>query len=107
MESTNRTVRTPHGTCGMTIRITPEGAKAPTFYEARPVATDRGSDVVKAFRLTKLGADGLPDARAERYDVALTLDGPECSCPDFTFHREGRDPAGCKHCRTLAALGVF
>jgi hypothetical protein len=52
-----------------------------------------------AFRLRK------PDGAA--YDVALTEHGPNCSCPDFTFSREGKDPAGCKHLKALRAWGLL
>ncbi|SRR5579883_3672025 len=52
-----------------------------------------------AFRLRK--QDG------ESYDVALTAHGAECSCPDFTFHRDGKDPSGCKHVKALRAWSLL
>lgn len=53
----------------------------------------------KAFRLTKL--DGT------LYDVAETVHGPECDCPDYIFRRDGLDPQGCKHIRALVKLGLI
>lgn len=41
------------------------------------------------------------------YDLAETVHGPTCDCPDYTFRREGIDPAGCKHVRALVALGLL
>jgi hypothetical protein len=53
-----------------------------------------------AFRLAKRAGDGAVD------DVCASLgDHAECDCPDFTFHRDGRDPAGCKHVRAARACG--
>lgn len=98
-DTARKAAREPHGTCGLIVRITPEGCR-PTLYEARPLPVDRASDVIKVYSLTKL-------AGGDRYDVALTVDGVECSCPDFTYAREGKDPAGCKHCRALVALGLL
>ena len=44
-----------------------------------------------------------PDGTA--YDVAETLTGPECSCPDFTVNRAGKSP--CKHLKALAACRLI
>ncbi len=52
-----------------------------------------------AFRLRK------PDGTV--YDVALTPHGHECSCADFTFHRDGKDSGGCKHLKALRAWGML
>ncbi len=52
-----------------------------------------------AFRLRK------PDGTA--YDVALTTHGQECTCPDFVFSRDGKDPAGCKHLKAMRAWGLL
>jgi hypothetical protein len=41
------------------------------------------------------------------YLLARRPHGAECDCPDFVFHRDGLDPAGCKHIKALAACGVL
>ncbi|MFO0891024.1 MAG: hypothetical protein U0790_18005 [Isosphaeraceae bacterium] len=69
-----------------------------TAYDVRPIDAD-GSAAIRAFRIRKF--DGT------EYDVAQTIDGPICDCPDFTFHREGIDPEGCKHVRALTACGLI
>jgi len=33
--------------------------------------------------------------------------GHRCTCADWEFRRAGIDPAGCKHCRALAAVGLL
>src|SRR5262245_34912210 len=52
-----------------------------------------------AFRLVKL-------IDAVVYDIAVTGHGVACSCPDFTFNRDGKDAAGCKHICCLRAWGL-
>ncbi len=52
-----------------------------------------------AFRLRK--EDGTA------YDVALTDHGAECSCPDFVFNRDGKDPGGCKHIKAMRSWGML
>lgn len=53
-----------------------------------------------AWRLTK--SDG------RIYDVRLDENGfVACDCFDFLKNREGKDPAGCKHCRALKAVGLL
>jgi hypothetical protein len=88
-----RTARKParptHGTCRLTLTING------THYSVRP---NVGAACV-AFRLKK------PDGTI--YDVARTEHGLTCDCPDFVFHREGRDPAGCKHTKAMAACGLL
>lgn len=98
-KSPRKAAREPRGTCGLIVRITPDG-KRPTLYDAKPIRPDSGSDVIKAYALTKAGS-------SERYDVALTIYGPQCSCRDFVYAREGSDPEGCKHCRALTKLGLL
>src|SRR3954469_12779588 len=49
--------------------------------------------VRRAFRLKK--ADGTS------YDGADTIHGHPCDCGDFAFHRDGIDPAGCKHVKAM------
>ncbi len=69
-----------------------------TTYAIRPLAS---APVIadRAFRLTK--GDGTI------YDVAQTVHGPECDCPDFIFRRDGIDPSGCKHIRALVGSGLI
>lgn len=57
------------------------------------------ADAVAAFRLRKF--DGT------EYDIAQTEQGIACDCPDYTFHREGIDPEGCKHIKALVACGLI
>jgi hypothetical protein len=63
-------------------------------YNVRPTHNEDG----RAWRLRK--ADGTT------YWVAETPYGPTCDCPDQVWRREGRDPAGCKHLRSLRAAGL-
>jgi hypothetical protein len=81
--------RPTHGTCRLTLSING------THYSVRP---NQGAACV-AFRLKK--ADGTV------YDVARTEDGLTCDCPDFIFHRDGLDPAGCKHTKAMVACGLL
>ncbi len=69
-----------------------------TAYHIHRMAADPGI-ASKAFRLRKF--DGT------EYDVAETVHGPVCDCPDFTFKREGIDPHGCKHVQALVACGLI
>ena len=69
-----------------------------TVYGVRPIPCDP-SDTFRAFRLNK------PDGTL--YDVAQTRFGVECDCPDFIFRRDGLDPAGCKHVKSLRAEGLI
>ncbi len=56
-----------------------------TAYQVRPLSPD-ALTAIKAFRLRKF--DGT------EYDIAQTVHGMTCDCPDFTFKREGIDPEG-------------
>ena len=85
-------VRPAHGTCRLVLVING------TSYTLRRIPCDPAA-VLKAFRLRK--SDGTT------YFVAKTEHGPTCDCPDFTFHRDGLDPAGCKHVKALAAVGLM
>lgn len=69
-----------------------------TAYHVRPLATDLPA-AIKAFRIRKF--DGT------EYDIARTVHGITCDCPDFTFKREGIDPRGCKHIRALVECGLI
>jgi hypothetical protein len=81
--------RPAHGTCRLTLTING------THYSVRP---NVGAACV-AFRLKK--ADGTV------YDVARTLHGLTCDCPDFLMRRDGIDPAGCKHIKAMVACGLL
>ena len=60
---------------------------------------DSEDDVVsRAFRLTR---------KHDIFDVALTVHGAVCDCPDFIFRRVGRDPQGCLHIRAMRAVGIL
>jgi hypothetical protein len=69
-----------------------------TAYNVLSLPADMAS-TIRAFRLRKF--DGT------EYDIAQTQDGITCDCPDFTFNREGIDPAGCKHIKALVACGLI
>ncbi len=87
-----KTARPTHGTCRLILTING------TSYHVRPIPAD-GFAALKAYRLKK--GDGTA------YDVARTAHGLQCGCPDFVFHRDGIDPAGCKHIKALVACGLF
>lgn len=87
-----RTVRPATGTACLILVIND------TFYQVARLRPD--PEVASAaWRLAK-GDDAV-------YDVALMPHGPMCSCPDFTFNRDGKDPAGCKHVKALRAWGLL
>ena len=88
--TTTRTT-TPAGRCGLTLRINGQS------YKVRPLSADFGG--IKAFRLTK--ADG------SFHDVSQDVYGVACTCGDAVWRREGIDPRGCKHARSLKALGLL
>jgi hypothetical protein len=67
-----------------------------TDYAVVRLAESDGA--VKAFSL------GKTDGKA--YHVGLTMDGPTCDCPDFSY-RSGHTPAGCKHIQGLRAFGLL
>jgi hypothetical protein len=69
-----------------------------TTYRVTPLRPEKFS-AIKALRLRK--ADGTT------YDVSQHVHGCECDCPDFVFHRDGIDPAGCKHIRSCRACGLI
>ena len=87
-----RRVRTPHGTCKLSLTING------TAYNVRPLLVDPDA-ATRAFRLRK--ADGTA------YDVARTVHGSECSCPDWIFNRDGKDVNGCKHIKAMKACGLL
>jgi hypothetical protein len=87
-----RTVKPVTGTCRLTLSING------TDYAVIPLRP-HPEVAGKAVRLRK------PDGTA--YDVAVTEHGAECSCPDWIYNRDGKDPKGCKHvaaCRACRLL---
>src|SRR4051794_11046188 len=87
-----RTARPARGTCRLTLTI--NGAS----YAVRPVPCDPTA-ARRCWSLRK--GDGTV------YHASQHDHGPECDCPDFVFRRDGRDPAGCKHLKALAALAML
>jgi hypothetical protein len=87
-----RRVKVPHGVCRLTLTINGTAYAVIPNRGARELAS-------RAFRLKK--GDGTA------YDVARTVHGPECSCPDWTFNRDGKDVAGCKHVKAMRACGLL
>jgi hypothetical protein len=79
------------GVCSLHLSI--NGVK----YRVKPLPAEFGG--IKAFRLTK------PDGAS--HDVSRMIYGPECTCGDFVFRRDGIDPAGCKHIRAARACGLL
>ena len=75
------------------LRLTING----NHYAVRPIASQDDA-VSTAYRLTSKG--GI-------YDVAHTVHGPTCDCPDFIFRRDGLDPRGCLHIRAMRAVGIL
>jgi hypothetical protein len=89
---TPRAIKPATGTARLTLTINGSG------YIVRPTRPDAFA-ALRAFRLRK--ADGTI------YDVAETVHGNTCDCADFIFHRDGIDPAGCKHVKALVAVGLL
>ena len=84
----------PSGTCTCRLTLSLNG----TAYNVRPLPVDQDA-ATKAFWLRK--ADGTT------YDVARTVHGSECSCPDWIFNRDGKDVSGCKHIKAMKACGLL
>ncbi len=84
------------GTCRLVLAI--QTGTTTTAYRVRPIRVDRQA-ATKAYRLAK------PDGTV--YTIAETQHGLECTCPDWTFNRDGRDPAGCKHIKAMVAVGLL
>jgi hypothetical protein len=81
------------GRCRLTLTING------VHFSVRPIKTE-DADVKRAFRLRKqpLKSDAI-------FDVAETVQGAICGCPDFVFRRDGQDPGGCLHVRAMRAVG--
>lgn len=88
-----RTIKPAHGTARLTLHING------TAYAVRPLAVEPAAGVDRLIRVRK--ADGTA------YHVSRHGHGAECDCPDFVFSRDGIDPAGCKHVKALAAVGLI
>ncbi len=86
-------VQPAHGVARLTLHINS------TPYGITPQWCD-GIHATRLFRLRKVGTP-------IRYVVAETPDGYVCDCPDFTFHRDGIDPDGCKHIKAMIAVGML
>lgn len=87
-----RPARPAHGTCRLSLTING------VVYAVRPLPCDRPA-ASRSFRLRK--NDGTA------YHVGATPHGLVCDCPDFTFSRDGIDPAGCKHIKAMVAVGLL
>jgi hypothetical protein len=85
-----------HGTCRLALTIT-SGSKS-TTYRVRSLPVER-SAASRLYSLTK--PDGVV------YHIAETEHGPQCSCADWIYRRDGQDEGGCKHCKALAAVGLL
>jgi hypothetical protein len=85
--------RPAHGVARLVLHING------TAYSLHPLWCD-GVEATRLYRLRKCGTP-------TRYVVAETPDGPVCDCPDYTFHREGIDPDGCKHIKAMVATGLI
>ncbi len=79
------------GRCRLTLTING------LHYAVRPIAF-QADDMTRAFRLSR---------KLDVYDVAQTIHGPTCDCPDFIFRRDGLDPRGCLHIRAMRAVGLL
>lgn len=89
-------VRELQGNCRLILQV--KGR----YYTVEPTpVADASFEITRAYRLLRIDSGDI-------YDVAVHRDGHrECTCPDHIYRREGIDPAGCKHARALAALGLF
>lgn len=52
-----------------------------------------GEPVINGYRLIK--EDGTV------HDICMSYGALECSCGDFIWRRQARDPKGCKHCQAV------
>ena len=87
-----RNVKPAHGKAGLTLHVNGQDYRV-CRLEPHPAVAGKG------FRLTK------PDGT--HYDVATTPHGVTCECGDWVFHRDGKDPDGCKHVKALRAWGLL
>jgi hypothetical protein len=71
------------------------------LFSVRPVQSE-DDQIKRAFRLRR-----IPFRSAVIFDVAETVQGATCDCPDFVFRRDGLDPRGCLHIRAMRAVGLL
>jgi hypothetical protein len=83
--------RSRPGRCRLTLTINGR------HYAVRPIAS-QADDVTRAFRLSR---------KCDVFDVAQTVHGPTCGCPDFIFRRDRLDARGCLHIRAMRAFGML
>jgi hypothetical protein len=87
-----RCIKPARGTCRLTLVING------TPYRIKPVACDP-SAALRCYGIRK------PDGTT--YHVSQHAHGAECTCPDWIYSRDGIDPAGCKHIRSMATFGLI
>lgn len=88
---TNRPPTNRPGRCRLTLTING------LHYTVRPIVS-QDEAVSRAFRLSR---------NEDVFDVARTVHGMVCDCPDFVFPRDGLDPRGCLHIRAMLAVGLL
>jgi hypothetical protein len=83
------------GKCRLTLTING------VHFSVPPIKTE-DADIKRAFRLRKqpLKSDVI-------FDVADTVHGAICDCPDFVFRRDGLVPRGCLYMRGMKAVGLL
>lgn len=69
-------------------------------YGVEPIRGIQDLEIVRAWRLEN-------QANGKVYDVAERIDGVQCDCPDYEIRRRGLDAAGCKHVKSLIAVGLI
>lgn len=89
---TRKPPATPRGTCRLTLTINGTG------YGVKPLPCPPEA-ARQCFELRK--GDGTT------YHVSRHDHGAECTCGDFVYHRDGIDEQGCKHIRSLVAVGLL
>jgi len=70
------------------------------FY-VHPIRSEH-DQIHRAFRLRR-----QPLQSGIVFDLAETVQGAVCDCPDFVFRRDGLDPRGCLHIRAMRAVGLL
>lgn len=87
------------GTCRLTLEIDRTLQSGKVVAEVyRVLFLHPYPEADPAWRLVK--TDGT------HYDVTW-LNGGTCTCGDFTYRRQQKDPKGCKHCAALRTLGLL
>ena len=90
----------------------PEGTTTLYLRVVMPKARKKAAQD-KLYRLTYLhpAPEFFPAWRLRQtdgttYEVALTPQGPSCTCRDF-IHRRANEEGGCKHTLALRAVGLL